>query len=503
MSSHREAPEISKHPVADSTDLYAFVSPNPASPTPSRSSPTTSRWRHPTAARTSTSSATRCSTRSISTTPATGSPTSATSSGSRRSTTSRHRSSTTTGRSPSLTPPSPTSTWNRQQTYTLHPRRPQPAQSLAEARRCVARVRVCCARPATSDRCPPRTTPALASPAVHTVGTGPFSAKVFAGQRAEGFYVDLGAVFDLGDLRGFAGDHAGGPAAGLMNGMPGVNSTADVNVHSLALQIPTSSSPGPPRPVQPTRPRSSACGPPPAASGCGSGPTADRNGTSLRSGPVDPGLAAGQSADQRAAHRHRRQEPLEPLPPLSDGQQFLPLLRHAAAGRSCCRRLYPGVFPNLAAYNSVHGQHPARHRGHLPDRDPGRRDHPGPDFTNYNGTGVKADLLRLNTAIPPASSPNSLGLLGRDVAGYPNGRRVFDDVATIALRAVAGATLGFVVPSFTPDGAAGVVDFGLTGGRNRSHGQGHGELPDAHSRTWGPRTAASRIPRQAPVSVAP
>src|SRR5580693_5906991 len=28
MSSHREAPEISKDPVADSTDLYAFVSPD-------------------------------------------------------------------------------------------------------------------------------------------------------------------------------------------------------------------------------------------------------------------------------------------------------------------------------------------------------------------------------------------------------------------------------------------------------------------------------------------
>ena len=87
---------------------------------------------------------------------------------------------------------------------------------------------------------------------------------------------------------------------------------------------------------------------------------------------------------------------------------------------------------------------------------------PAPTFTNYNGTGAKADLLRLNTAIPPASSPNSLGLLGLDVAGYPNGRRVFDDVATIALRAVAGATLGFVDHAFTPDGAAGIVDFGLT-----------------------------------------
>ena len=126
--------------------------------------------------------------------------------------------------------------------------------------------------------------------------------------------------------------------------------------------------------------------------------------------------------------------------------------------------LYPGVFPNLAKYNS--GSPNTR-----PDIEaifltgiPAGVITPAPTFTNFNGTGVKADMLRLNTAIPPSSSPNSLGLLGLDVAGWPNGRRVFDDVATIALRAVAGATLGFVVPSFTADGPAGLVDFGLTTG---------------------------------------
>jgi hypothetical protein len=70
--------------------------------------------------------------------------------------------------------------------------------------------------------------------------------------------------------------------------------------------------------------------------------------------------------------------------------------------------------------------------------------------------------LRLNTAIPPAANPSNLGLLGGDLAGFPNGRRVFDDVATIELRALAGATLGLVASTFTPDGAAGLVNFGLT-----------------------------------------
>ncbi len=54
--------------------------------------------------------------------------------------------------------------------------------------------------------------------------------------------------------------------------------------------------------------------------------------------------------------------------------------------------------------------------------------------------GPVADLLRLNTGVNPTAFGVSsrLGLLGGDPAGYPNGRRVFDDVTDISLRAVAG-----------------------------------------------------------------
>src|SRR5437867_9378694 len=41
-------------------------------------------------------------------------------------------------------------------------------------------------------------------------------------------------------------------------------------------------------------------------------------------------------------------------------------------------------------------------------------------------------------------------------AGFPNGRRVADDVIDIELRVVAGATIPLVDPSFTADGAAGL-----------------------------------------------
>ena len=47
-------------------------------------------------------------------------------------------------------------------------------------------------------------------------------------------------------------------------------------------------------------------------------------------------------------------------------------------------------------------------------------------------------------------------MVGGDLAGFPNGRRVIDDVVTVELRAIAGLTIPLVDTSFTPDGAASV-----------------------------------------------
>jgi hypothetical protein len=56
---------------------------------------------------------------------------------------------------------------------------------------------------------------------------------------------------------------------------------------------------------------------------------------------------------------------------------------------------------------------------------------------------VASEMLRLNTSIPPKASADqdSLGVLGGDLAGFPNGRRPGDDVVDVALRAVMGALL--------------------------------------------------------------
>jgi hypothetical protein len=56
------------------------------------------------------------------------------------------------------------------------------------------------------------------------------------------------------------------------------------------------------------------------------------------------------------------------------------------------------------------------------------------------------DELRLNLSISPTASPNRLGVLAGDNAGWPNGRRLGDDVVDIAERAVGGALIGHSLP---------------------------------------------------------
>ena len=137
------------------------------------------------------------------------------------------------------------------------------------------------------------------------------------------------------------------------------------------------------------------------------------------------------------------------LPPAQDARFARYVARPELAG--LLPVLYPGVFPNLAAYDQDRADLAAILLTGIPTG-------VVPGFQNFTGT-IPADLLRLNLAVPPSGAPNPLGLIGGDLAGFPNGRRVLDDVVTVELRAVAGLTIPLVDSSYTPDGAAaGVTD---------------------------------------------
>jgi hypothetical protein len=497
MSSHREAPEISKDPVADSTDVYAFVSPDrPGTVTlianyipleAPDGGPNFYEFADDVLYSIHIDN--------------TGHGVPDISFDFRFTTVNNIPGSFLYNDGPitALTPPSSTSNWNRQQTYAIT-RIDRTGNRWGSPNKTELGSGLLCP-PCNIGPLSTPDYPMLANAAIHSVSAGPFSARVFAGQRAEGFYVDLGAVFDLGDLRGFAGDHAGGGGPGLMNGMPGVNSTADVNVHTLALQIPVD---------QLTRAIPSGPGDPAAVIGVWTTASRQRvrvlgnggnEGEDFETGPWTQVSRLGNPLANELLIGIGDKDRWNQRPPTADGGPFLdyfakPLLPQLLP------TLYPGVFPNLAAYNS--GPQNTR-----PDIEaifltgiPAGVITPAPTFTNYNGTGIKADMLRLNTAIAPASSPGSVGLLGLDVAGFPNGRRHFDDVATIALRAVAGATLGFVVPSFTADAAAGLVDFGLTTGGADLSAKGT-EHYLAHFPYLGTPYSGWSNPSVTPVSVAP
>ena len=64
-----------------------------------------------------------------------------------------------------------------------------------------------------------------------------------------------------------------------------------------------------------------------------------------------------------------------------------------------------------------------------------------PGLTQIGDKPAAADTLKLNLGVPPAAKPNRFGVLAGDVAGFPNGRRLADDVTDIELRVIAGALL--------------------------------------------------------------
>jgi hypothetical protein len=225
VSSHREAPQISKNPTADNTDVYAFVSPDQPETVTLIANyiPLEAPDGGPNFYELSDDVLYAINVDND------GDGVADISYQFRFTTVDNDPSSFLYNDGPitTLTPPGAGSSWNRQQVYSLtRVGRQGPATLLGQGLLC------------PPCNIGPRSTPdyaSLAAQAVHSFSAGGHSGTCFAGQRAEGFYVDLGSVFDLGGLRPFNSSHEGPP---FLANMPGVDSTAALNVHTLALQVP-------------------------------------------------------------------------------------------------------------------------------------------------------------------------------------------------------------------------------------------------------------------------
>jgi hypothetical protein len=283
----------------------------------------------------------------------------------------------------------------------------------------------------------------LAAQAVHGIGGG---RTVFAGQRLEGFYVDLGSIFDLGNLRPFENLHIGSLKAAA-----GVNGTNDFSVHSIALKVPKR---------ELTRDHSKPTDPASSRSVIGVWASANRQAALIRESETGLVHEAGEWVQVSRLGNPLFNEVLvgmgykdlwNSLPPYAD-KQFLQGVQHPELA-VLLPVLYPGVFPNLAKHTGPRADLVAILLTGIPSGIV-------PGFQNFTGN-TYADMLRLNLAIPPTSNPKALGIIGGDLAGFPNGRRVFDDIVTIELRAIAGATLPLVDKGYKPDKAATLITDGL------------------------------------------
>jgi hypothetical protein len=248
-----------------------------------------------------------------------------------------------------------------------------------------------------------RSTPnyeALAAAAVRALPNG---ARVFAGQRDDPFFVDLN-VFDLLAV----------PPADTKN----FDGLAGFNVHTIAIEVPIAS-----LTANGTRPSSASD--PNAVIGVWS--TASRPSVTSRGGGQER-FSANYVQVSRLGH------PLvnEVVIPrgVKDTFNSLEPTGDAAALKYVTDPELPKLL--LALFNI---QSPPTPRNDLVTifltGIPNLNQRPGV---------TPSEMLRLNVAIPPTPNPNPLGVLGGDIGGFPNGRRLMDDVVDIELRAVAGAT---------------------------------------------------------------
>jgi len=259
----------------------------------------------------------------------------------------------------------------------------------------------------------------------------PSGGQVFAGQSEDAFFVDLGGAFDLLNVRELPGNNGGG-----------IDTLAGYNVHSLVLELPMSevTSDGS-TPDDATDP----------AAVIGTWTTSLRQATTVLVGD------GSQTQDGDWIQVSRLGQPLvnEVVVPvgLKDAFNAIP----PSADRTIeavVNKVVDPEFPQIL--NLLFGIEvpPQGISGSGDERD----DLFTIFLTGIEGLNQPADVvpseqLRLNLAIPvtDADSSSRLGVIDGDVQGFPNGRRLGDDVIDIALRVMAGAAYPLFHPEFTVD----------------------------------------------------
>ena len=248
---------------------------------------------------------------------------------------------------------------------------------------------------------------ALAASAVQTLSDG---TKVFVGPRDDPFYVDLSSIFDLLSIRRVPGNRG-----------RGVDDLAGFNVMIIALQVPkdlltAGSRPGAPVSVTATN------------SVIGIYDSTERPATRT----LNADGTATTSGEEIQVSRLGQPLVNEVVIPLKDKDKFN-ATKPTGDGAFASYVVDPEL-PKL--FNLLYG---------IPVPATPRDDLVTVFLTGIPGVNkpanpnqVACEMLRLNMAIAPNANPDRLGVIAGDAAGFPNGRRLVDDVVDIEERAAAG-----------------------------------------------------------------
>ena len=267
----------------------------------------------------------------------------------------------------------------------------------------------------------PKTIPDYDKVAAQAIKGLPGGGRVFAGQVEDPFFVDLGTAFDAINIRKGTGNAGGGR-----------DDLAGYNVHSIVLQVPKSDV---------TRDGKAVAGAdaPNAVVGVWASTERPRlmiEGKSARH-------RSHRASRVRSVQVSRLGNPLvnEVVIPLGKKDYFNetePQDDAANFGRyvtspelaKVLNVLYPGLnVPETGRDDIVTA---------LLTGIPG--------LTQIGSKPAAADTLKINLGVPPTATPNRFGLLAGDKQGFPNGRRLTDDVTDIALRVVGGFLKGNKLP---------------------------------------------------------
>ncbi len=278
---------------------------------------------------------------------------------------------------------------------------------------------------------------------------------VFAGSRDDSFFVDVGSAFDLLGLRPFNSAH-------LLprTDTPGVDGVAGLNINTIAIQAPIRELTSDRLPLPAANPQND----PRAVIGVYS--------ATLRPGVITYATdrSGGVTFSGGFIQLSRLGNPFinELIIPLGNKDRFNASLPGMDAQfLNFVLTPEPGTLIGYAGSPPAFDLYPSFNAPAPPRSDvatvfltgiPGlnlQTDQVGSGLSAFPGQApdtVPQERLRLNMGIAPtgpanaAGTPNRLGFLGGDNAGYPNGRRVGDDVVDIIVRVAAGGTT--LTPAF-------------------------------------------------------